>query len=118
MPQLKTLSYRASQRWTESEARTALEALTASGLPLPAFAEREGLEAQRLYAWRRKLACVAAATPAAATPAFVEIRGVVGRERVDVVLPSGIVLRVSESIEPTALRRLADALEEGRSSAC
>ena len=43
-------------RWTEQDARAALAALERSGRPVREFAEEHGLDPQRLYAWRRRLA--------------------------------------------------------------
>ena len=114
MPKLSSHpSYRTRRRWTEKEARAALAALAASRLSLRAFAKREGIDAQRLYSWRRKLA----ASPereVVTPPAFVELRPA-SPERIEVVLGSGIVLRVSESIDGAAIRRLVDALQPSRS---
>ncbi len=101
-------SYLTRRRWTTVDARSALTALRASGLSLAAFAAREGLEAQRLYRWRRQLS--ARTRSARATPAFVEIRPR-GAEPVEVVLRSGRVLRVSDSISAPALERLVVVLE-------
>jgi len=76
-----------------------------------AFAMREGLDPQRLYRWRRRLATEAAAGATEAIPVFVELRP---RDvhPVEVVLRSGRVLRVAETIDPSALLRLARALED------
>lgn len=101
---MPTPSYRSSRRWTETEARAALTALDASGLSPGAFAAREGLDPQRLRAWRHKLGT------AIAPAAFIEVRAPAG-ERVEVVLRSGVVLRVTETVDPEAVRRLVDALE-------
>ena len=73
-----TSSYRTSARWTESEARAALSALDASSLSVIAFAQREGLDAQRLYSWRRKLA-----DGGGGRPRFGEIRPLAARERIE-----------------------------------
>jgi len=97
-------SYTTSRRWTAAEARAALAALASSGLSRSAFARREGLDPQRLRAWQRKLGDVGA------RPAFVEVLRR-DQERVEVVLTSGITLRVAESIDAATLRRLVDALE-------
>jgi hypothetical protein len=59
-----------------------------------------------VYRWRRQLG---AAEPAP-TAAFVEIRDS-GRSRIELVLRSGHVLFVSESIEVGALRRIVDVLD-------
>lgn len=98
------VSYRNHRRWTVVEARAALSALAASGLSQTAFAEREGLDVQRLRSWRNKVGPLV-------TPAFVEVRPRTIERTVEVVLPSGLVLRVAESIDATALRRLIGALE-------
>jgi len=97
------------RRWSADDARAALSALSASGLSAREFAVKEGLDVQRLHRWRRRLAEPCEATEAA--PTFVEV---VGRptDVVEVVLRSGHVLRVSESIEPQALGRIAAVLEE------
>jgi len=50
----------ARRRWTETEARTVVEAQRHSGLSLRAFARRHRMSAQRLYDWRRRLVMSAA----------------------------------------------------------
>ena len=105
MPKLTpSVSYRISPRWTAPEARAALRAFASSGLSQSAFCRREGLDPQRLRAWQRKLG--SSREPAT----FVEIAPRLA-ERVEVVLPSGVVVRVSESVDAAALRRIVDALE-------
>ena len=99
-------------RWTSSEARAALSALSSSGLSVAAFAEREGLDAQRLYRWRRRFSGARGSVQGA--PAFVEIRPS-RLEPVEIVLRSGRVLRVSESISAPALERLVAVLERAPS---
>ena len=113
-------TYLTHRRWTEEEARQALAALDRSGLEVVAFAVREGLEPQRLARWRRRLAVAATA------PAFEEVTSSVtkavsggdvvptDRERFEIVLPSGYVVRVPESFEASALRRLLSVMEEVR----
>jgi hypothetical protein len=101
-------TYSTRRRWTVVEARAALAALDASGLSAGEFARREELDVQRLHRWRRELG----AGPAA-SPAFVEVRRR-DAERIEVVLRSGLVLRVAESIDATVLRRLVAALERDR----
>jgi transposase-like protein len=93
-------------RWSITDARAALAAMEASGLPASVFAVREGLDVNRLYRWRRRLEREAAER----SPEFVELRPR-GAEPVEVVLRSGQVLRVSETIDPSALARLVAALE-------
>jgi transposase len=108
------------RRWTPEDARHALAALELSGLGLRAFAVREGLDPQRLTRWRRQLV-------SPAPPTFQEIRPVaiaavidgaaparVERERFEIVLPSGRVVRVLESFDADALRRLLSVVDEAR----
>lgn len=92
-------------RWTETEARAALAAQRSSGLSIKAFAVREGLDPQRLYTWNSRL------KDSAAQPTFVEVPRH-APEYVEIVLRSGRVLRVVESIDEAALRRLVAALEQ------
>ena len=103
-------SFKASRRWSVIEAQAALRALSGSGLSLTEFARREGLDHQRLRAWRQKLGSGALAPT---NPAFIEISRRPS-ERVEVLLPSGVVLRVVESIDTTALRRIAAAFADDK----
>jgi transposase len=110
MPRLPT----PRRRWSVADARAVLTALEESRLSPGAFAERERIDVQRLYRWRRRLGGELVAAAPKATPEFVEIRAV-GAELVEVVLRSGRVLRVAESIAPTSLARLVAALERTES---
>ena len=116
MPRSRSpLPFATRRRWTADDARAALGALDASGLSARAFARREGLDAQRLHRWRRQLAgeaAVAALAPAVAAPAFVEVKPR-RAELVEIVLLSGRIVRVSESIDVAALERIANALDRG-----
>lgn len=93
-------------RWTAVEAEAVLAAVACSGLSLGAFAAREGLVPERLYSWRRRLGGTQPSSPVE----FVEIAASPSRQ-VEVVFPSGVVLRVAEAIDPSVLRRLIDALD-------
>lgn len=110
--------YLTRRRWTEDDAREALAALARSGLSLSAFAVREGLDRQRLDRWRRRLG-------AAVAPAFEEVplqevgaaitgdaRAGAQHERFEIVLASGRVVRVPESFDVSALRRLLVVVDE------
>ena len=112
------------RRWRVPEARAALDALAASGLSVSAFAEQEGLDEERLYRWRRRFARerkaeTGAVTPLA-TPPIIELREATRprprdaeTERVEIVLGSGVVVRVAETIDPARLARLVAALGRG-----
>lgn len=112
------------RRWRVADAQAVLSALEASGLTVSAFAEREGLEKERLNRWRRRFAREhEAGTGSLPTrPGLIELRSTAaasaprsaGRtEPVEIVLGSGLVVRVAETIDPATLARLVAALERG-----
>ena len=110
MAPLDRRSYRTSSYWSAEEARAALADQQASGLSVIQFAEREGLQAQRLYLWRRRLAHEGFDEIAA--PPFVEVRAPSSTSHlIEVLLRSGVVLRVPADIEPETLARLVSAIE-------
>jgi hypothetical protein len=92
-------------RWTVDEARSALECLRASELTVRQFAEREGLDPQRLYRWRSVI-------DERSAPAFVEVTRPRSGNPVEVVLRSGHVVRVREGFSEEALRRVVAVLGE------
>lgn len=108
-PQSKTSS---RSRWTELEARAALEAQRASGISIQKFAEREGLVAERLYRWHRLLNGGRAAKMKR-TRAFIELSPP-AREQLEVVLVGGRVLRFPALVDLSILPRIADALETAK----
>jgi transposase-like protein len=92
-------------RWTEQDARAALAALERSGKPVRAFAEEHGLDPQRLYAWRRRVAGGDGTTfrelivrPSPPTSSLDE------RRPFEIRLPSGIVTGVPATFDPAAPR--------------
>ena len=104
-------------RWTAEDAREALGALERSGKAVTVFAAEHGLDAQRLYAWRRRLGECAERTPF--RELVVRASGVPDeptRPWFEVVLPSGAVVRVPPSFDTEALGRLLDVL--ARAVAC
>ncbi len=115
--------YSHRRRWRATEARAALDALATSGLSVSAFAEQEGLD-DELYRWRRRFARERTAEARAVTPqtppAIIELRAATSpsprraeTESVEIVLVSGVVLRVAETVDPARLARLLAALERG-----
>jgi hypothetical protein len=111
-------TYLTCRRWTVDEAKDALAAQERSGLSLRAFATREGLDVQRLERWRRRLAEVAVPgfeevippVAAAAPHDDVDHGDTVQRERFEIVLREGRVLRVPVSFDASSLRRLLEVL--------
>jgi hypothetical protein len=117
------LTYLTCRHWTPKEAKEALGALAQSGVPLATFASDKGLDAQRLVRWRRRLG---ADVPETVTFEEVSARPVASafgggptppseRDRFEIVLRSGLLVRVPESFTTDALRRLLDTLGEVRS---
>ena len=107
-----------SHRWTAEDAKQVLLELDQSGLSVYAFAVREGLSPHRLWRWRRELGI-------AAVTAFEEVvrhdtpsgpegeaTAVATRERFEIVLRSGRVVRVPAAFEPSALRQLLAIVDE------
>ena len=101
-------------RWTEREARAALAALERSRKPVSVFAAEHGLDPQRLYSWRRRLGGAERTTfqelivRPAARISFAD-----GGAPFEVVLPSGVVVRVPASFNSAALERLLEVLRVG-----
>ena len=97
------------RRWSAEDARQAIAAQLASGLSVKKFAEREGLDAERIYRWKRILAA-----GSVAVPTFVEVRAPEESQRngqMELVLRSGHRLFFAESVAASALRRLLQVLE-------
>ena len=112
---MATISPFDRRRWTERDARVVLAALARSGKPLRVFAEEHGLDPQRLYGWRRRVANGDRTTfhelivrpsghsaPNADGMAF------------EVVFASGVVVRVPPSFDAAALARLLVVLTQAR----
>ena len=101
------------RRWRAADARAVLDRLQESGLSARSFAMQEGLNVQRLYKWQRALAGREGGPTA---PAFVEVVGG-GAAPLEVVLRSGVVLRVPVGFDGETVRRLVEILEK-QSSRC
>jgi len=101
------------RRWSADDARAALTDLDASGLHLAVFAAGAGLDPQRLARWRRRLGTLATApvfeevalapVPRSATRTVASVEQ---RERFEVVLASGRLVRVPVAFDAGALGRL------------
>ena len=93
-----------------------LAALERSGKPLRAFAEEHGLDPQRLYVWRRRVAEGDGTTfrELIVRPAPANSAGDADGSPFEIVLASGVVVRVPPSFDATALARLLDVLTRAR----
>jgi hypothetical protein len=91
-----------------------------SGLELTAFAVSRGLDPQRLTRWRRRLVATGMPTFEEIIPTVItatierDAPASAARERFEIVMPSGHVVRVPESFEAGALRRLLAVVDEVR----
>jgi transposase len=94
------------QRWQQR-----LDRFHRSGLTVPAFCDREGISTASFYAWRRRLQADLT-PPDADTPRLVPIRLVNPpvSAPVELLLPSGVVLRLSPDSDLAWLRQLLPLL--------
>ena len=103
-----------TKRWTPEHATQLLDAADRSGLSDRGFAKRRGVDAQRLWWWRKRLGRQKAAAQSDAK--FVELAvrspaGTVATSRVEILLSNGRVVATPVDVEPGALARLLDAVE-------
>jgi transposase-like protein len=101
-------------RWTEQDARNALAALQRSGKAVSVFAAEQGLDPQRLYSWRRRLGKAEPTTfqEVIVRPAS-RISVTDGEAPFELVLASGVIVRVPTSFNAAALERLLEVLRTG-----
>ncbi len=97
-----------SRRWTEQDAREVLAAQESSGVGVAAFAAEHGLDPQRLYSWRRR---VAAGDRITFREVVVPAAGVASQAApFEVVLATGLVVRVPAMFDAVALGRLLEVV--------
>jgi hypothetical protein len=86
-----------------------LEHFRRSGLTVADFCDRQGISVASFYAWKRRLATGPAPAPA---PRFVPVRVVTppASAAVELLLPSGLVLRLAPGVDLAWLRQLLDLL--------
>ena len=82
-----------------------------SGVSVSAFCIDQGVSESSFYAWKRELAARARAATATTppTPTFIPVR-VAPSATIEVVLKSGVVVRVPTGAEPLAVAQLVAAL--------
>jgi hypothetical protein len=89
--------------------RELIDAWKQSGLSINAFCHAQQLTRSNFDRWRRILAAKPNVPPRSEAPAFVPLR-VVAEPMAEVVLISGIVVRVPLSAAPEAVTRLVAAV--------
>lgn len=110
------------RRWNAEDAREVLAALDRSGQAVSTFAVDHGLDAQRLYLWRRRLRAGSAGAERSTfrelivRPAAAAGIGETDGQQFEIVLPSGAIVRVPASFDSDALARLLDVVL--RAGAC
>jgi hypothetical protein len=99
------------RRWTVSVAEMVLRAFADSGQSRTAFAAQHGIHEQRLYQWERRLASAGAVD--AQPVAFRELEKPAGVDRqqpFELVLRSGMILRIPATFEAAGLGPLLQVL--------
>jgi transposase len=84
-----------------------LDRFERSGLSVSTFCDREGVSIRSFYAWRRRLRSISPAD--ADGPRFFPVT-VLAAAPVEVVLPSGAVLRLTAGCDIAFVRVLVDSL--------
>lgn len=93
--------------------RATLNAWKQSGETVNAFCRARQLTRSNFDRWRRILAAESRASPPSRPPAFVPVR-VVADPMAEIVLSSGIVVRVPLGAVPESVTRLVAAVEAAR----
>lgn len=103
-------------RWSAESARAVLTEAKESKLPLVEFARQHGLEAGKLYKWRRRLDAM---QKNGGRPSFeeFEVRRGSGNDPcgtgLEIMLKNGLAVRVGSRFDAETLRRLLVALCDG-----
>ena len=100
-----------ARRWSEQAARSVMAEWEQSGKSARAFAEERGVDAERLYRWRRKLAPQAAALRPVTS--FVPVRVVEPHDEsgVTVELRNGRAIRLRRGFDEMLFARVVAVLE-------
>jgi len=115
------------RRWTAAEKSRVVEATLTPGVSVAEVAREHGLHPNQLHVWRRQARVDAAPGTPALTPRFAAVEiaplnAAAPAENaatdesapflIEIVLCNGRVLRVPESVAPSYVARLANALDE------
>ncbi len=101
----------ATLRWTERDAKRALEAWRASGLSLPAWCRREGVRYERMRRWRVQLASGRRPQCAALLPIVVTESERTERPGFELEHARGWRLHVPSAFDEASLARLLRVVE-------
>ena len=104
MPRLPAPSPFDRPRWSVDDAREVVAALERSGQSVSVFAAEHGLDPQRVYGWRRRIGARAERTT------FRELTVPTESSSFEVMLASGLRVRVPHDFDSEALVRLFEAL--------
>jgi transposase-like protein len=114
----KTLELiRTRRRWTAQDAEAVLAAAERTDLSLRAFAEQHGIDVQRLYRWKRELRREVSDVEPVRFEELVVRRSKMENDAagIEIVVPSGCVVRIGADFDESMLRRVLAVLE-GRAS--
>ena len=105
--------FRSTSRLSEPEPfwRDLIDRWKVSGQSITAFCAASHVSQATFYAWRKRLAARARST-ARTAPAFAAVR-VVPDATAEVILPTGLVVRVPIGTDPVVIARLIVALGGG-----
>lgn len=109
----------AGARWTPRQAQRVLEAWQRSGLDLPSWCRREGIEYERVRRWRSQLATRSHSSQPSPTakPTFLPVRVIASERppemaaRFELELAGGRRLHVPAQFDAASLCRLLGVLE-------
>ena len=96
-------------RWREL-----LAARDASGESVATFCERQGIPTHQFYWWRRRLdeaRRAAKPQPASDSAPFVPVRMSISLPMIEVVHPSGCIVRLAAGVDARSLRNVLEALQ-------
>lgn len=105
-----------AKRWSLEQGRRVIEAWHDSGLELEEFGRMHGFTLTRLERWRSRFGGRETPSPAPSAPQFVELplpRSVESKAepRIEVVCPSGYVVRLGDGFSESTFAAVLDVLE-------
>ena len=102
---------RKQTRWVKAKAAEVLEAQRHSGLSMQDYADKEGIDCQRLHRWARRLRVDNSAEPFAFVPVSVGAQRNAGSSQIEIATRSGQVARLADGFNASTLRSVLSVLE-------